>query len=98
MGFFRNKLNLAELFGGSWQSFNIDYESSSLIYRICFPAWDGMQIEHDPVYVGYILSSTNSSHGNEFPATLVFAVLAVTVVALLAFYAILRRRRSPTKT
>ena len=66
MSFFRDQLNLAELFGGSWQDFDINYESSSLIYRICFPAWDGMQIEHDPVYVGYILSSTENA---EFPST-----------------------------
>ena len=93
MGFFRNKLDLADLFGGSWQSFELDYETSSLIYRICFPAWDGMQIEHDPVYVGYILSSTNGSHANEFPVTLVFAASTATVVALLALFSILKKRK-----
>jgi hypothetical protein len=86
MSFFRDQLNLAELFGGSWQDFNIDYESSSLIYRICFPAWDGMQIEHDPVYVGYILSNADIP---EFPSwTLMFLVFIVPAVA-----AVLYKRR-----
>jgi hypothetical protein len=56
--FFRDELKLNDLFGGSWPDVTIDYSTSSLIYRICFPVWDGMQIEHDPVYVGYLFSST----------------------------------------
>ena len=67
MEFFRDQLNLAELFGGSWQDFNINYESSSLIYRICFSAWDGMQIKHDPLYVGYILSTENAESQSTSP-------------------------------
>ena len=91
MSFFREQLNLADLFGGSWQDFDIDYESSSLIYRICFPVWDGMRIEHDPVYIGYILSSTentelptpSSEHipiTDPFPAMPVLATSAVVAI------------------
>jgi hypothetical protein len=61
MDFFKDQLNLADLFGGSWQDFNMNYETSSLIYRICFPIWDGMQIQHDPVYVAYLLSSMQTT-------------------------------------
>jgi hypothetical protein len=68
MEFFRDQLNLTEVFGGSWQDFNINYESSSLIYRICFSAWDGMQIEHDPLYVGYILSTENAESQSPSPS------------------------------
>jgi hypothetical protein len=93
MEFFRDQLNLAELFGGSWQDFNINYESSSLIYRICFSAWDGMQIKHDPLYEGYILSTENAEsqstspgltpEAGEFPTTIVVgAVIAVAIVIL----------------
>ena len=61
MSFFKDQLNLADLFGGSWQDINVNYAASSLIYRICFPVWDGMQIQHDPVYVAYLLSSMQTT-------------------------------------
>jgi hypothetical protein len=57
ISFFSDQLNLTDLFGGSWPKVNSNYESSSLIYRICFPVWDGMQIEHDPTFIGYIFTN-----------------------------------------
>jgi hypothetical protein len=96
MGFFRDQLNLSDLFGGSWQNFNLNYETSSLIYRICFPAWDGLQIEHDPVYVGYILSTTDNSQVSEFPTTLVVSFLAAIVAALLVLFVTVKKRRHTT--
>jgi hypothetical protein len=95
MGFFRDQLNLADLFGGSWQDFNMNYETSSLIYRVCFPAWDGMQIQHDPVYVGYMLSTTKNSQVSGFPTVLALSVLAVIVVASLILFVIVRKRKRP---
>jgi hypothetical protein len=56
--FFTDKLNLGDLFGGSWPDITIDYSASSLIYRLCFPVWDGAQTQCDPVYVGYLSSRT----------------------------------------
>jgi len=96
MGFFRDQMNLADLFSGSWQDFNMNYETSSLVYRICFPAWDGMQIQHDPLYVGYLLSTTENSQNSEFPTTLVLSVLAIVVIASLVLFAIVRNRKRPT--
>jgi hypothetical protein len=79
MSFFQEQLNLTELFGGSWQDFDINYESSSLIYRICFPVWDGMHIEHDPTYVGYIFSNTQIP---EFPSWIILPLfLAASALA-----------------
>jgi hypothetical protein len=97
MGFFRDQMNLADLFGGSWQDFNMNFETSSLIYRICFPAWDGMQIQHDPVYVGYMLSTTENSQFSEFPTVLILSVLVVIVVASLILFVIVRKRKRPAK-
>jgi hypothetical protein len=96
MGFFRDQLNLAALFGGSWQDFNLNYDTSSLIYRVCFPVWDGMQIQHDPVYVGYMLSSTENSQGPEFSTIIILSVLAV-ITASLIFAVVIRIRRRPTR-
>jgi hypothetical protein len=33
---------------------NLDYNSSSFLYRICYPQWDGYAIEHDPTYIAYV--------------------------------------------
>jgi hypothetical protein len=95
MEFFRDQLQLEALFGGSWQDFNMDYQSSSLIYRICFPVWDGMQIQHDPVYIGYILSEPENTQPPEFPAATVLSALVITVAALLIIAVIVRRRKRP---
>ncbi len=97
MGFFRDQLNLEDLFGGTWQTFNMNYETSSLIYRICFPAWDGMQIQHDPVYVGYILSANDDST-TKFPTTLLLIVIAVVVVASLSLLVIVKKRKQRVST
>ena len=80
ISFFRDHLNLADLFGGSWPNINSNYEASSLIYRICFPVWDGMQIEHDPVFVGYIF---NSQEIPEIPITLIIIPIFIAVSLVL---------------
>ncbi len=77
--FFRDELNLNDLFGGSWPDVTIDYNASSLIYRICFPVWDGAQIQNDPVYVGYLFSSTEIP---EFHAILALASIFIAATLL----------------
>jgi len=96
MEFFRDQLQLEALFGGSWQVFNMDYQSSSLIYRICFPVWDGMQIQHDPVYVGYILSELPENiQPWDFPTVIVLSALVIMISTLLIITIIVRRRKQP---
>jgi hypothetical protein len=80
LSFFRDQLNLTDLFGGSWPEFNMDYGGSSLIYRICFPVWDGMQIQHDPVYVGYLLSSREIP---EIPTAIILPILIIATLLIL---------------
>jgi hypothetical protein len=77
--FFRDELNLNDLFGGSWPDVTIDYNASSLIYRICFPVWDGVQIRHDPVYVGYLFSSTEIP---EIPTMLILPLVFIVATSL----------------
>ena len=90
IGFFRDELNLNTLFGGSWADINIDYRASSMVYRLCFPVWDGLQIVHDPVYVGYISRSTNVP---EFP-TAAIVVFILIVGGLFAIIAAKSRRHN----
>jgi hypothetical protein len=86
ISFFRDQLDLANLFGGSWPRVNSNYESSSLIYRICFPVWSGRQIEHDPTFVGYIFTNQEIP---ELPITLV--IIAIVIATSLAL--ILQKKR-----
>jgi len=97
MDFFRDQLNLTDLFGGSWQIFNMNYDTSALIYRICFPAWDGKQIQHDPVYVGYMLSNTENTQNPEFPTIIILPALAIVVAASLILAVIARKRQQQNK-
>ncbi|MCW4010520.1 MAG: hypothetical protein NWF05_07870 [Candidatus Bathyarchaeota archaeon] len=79
ISFFTKQLNLTDLFGGSWPNVNTSYNASSLVYRICFPVWDGNQIVHDPVYVGYLGSATIP----EFPAAAIAVGLLAATAAVL---------------
>jgi hypothetical protein len=91
ISFFTDYLNLADLFDGSWPSVNSNYESSSLIYRICFPEWDGMQIEHDPTFLGYIY---NNQEIPEIP-TIALIIIPIIIASLLVL--LLQRKRKLTK-
>jgi hypothetical protein len=86
ISFFTEQLNLTELFGGNWPNINTDYNASSLVYRICFPTWDGLQVVHDPTYVGYL----DPSAIPEFPTTA--ALLILTVVASSILLLVKKRR------
>ena len=81
LSWFRDYLNLTDLFGGSWPDVAIDYNASSLIYRVCFPVWDGLQIVHDPVYVGYLASTSQIP---EFPAIIMLPIFALSSLLILA--------------
>lgn len=80
ISFFSDELRLTDLFGGSWPNVNTNYGASSLVYRICFPAWDGQQIVYDPVYKGYLSGSTAIP---EFPTTTIAAAAMVTMALVL---------------
>jgi len=58
---FENNLNLSELFpsaGGLGGQVDLNCSVSTLLYRNCYPVWDGLPIQHDPTYVAYLFSNT----------------------------------------
>jgi hypothetical protein len=77
--FFTDELKFHDRFGGSWPDVTIDYSASSLIYRVCFPVWDGLQIQNDPVYVGYLFSSTEIP---EIPTTIILPLIFIAATSL----------------
>jgi hypothetical protein len=59
--YFEKELNLSKLFPSATDiggEINLDCNSSTFLYRVCYPVWDGLPIEHDPTYVAYLFSST----------------------------------------
>lgn len=60
---------------------NLDYDVSSLLYKVCYPKWDGCRLEHDPIYVAYFGIVTT---GPEIKPPILFVVAA----AILGFAAL----------
>ena len=83
ISFFKDELPLSDLFGGSWPDITMNYDASLLTYRLCFPVWDGAQIQSDPLYVGYLFSSAEIP---EMPTavSLPLAIFAATLILLFA--------------
>jgi hypothetical protein len=93
ISFFRDELNLNDLFGGSWADINTAYSASSIVYRVCFPVWNGLQIVHDPIYVGYLSSNTNVP---EFPLMTIVVPILIVGGLLAVFVAKSRRHNNTT--
>ena len=89
--YFENYLNLSDLFPsavGISGRVNLDYNVSKLLYRISYPVWDGLPIEHDPTFVAYLFSHTAIP---EFPALIMLPLLMTTTL----FATMLLRKRRP---
>jgi hypothetical protein len=65
---------------------NLNYTSSSLIYRIAYPMWNNLPITHDPTFVAHF-SATSSGGGQ--PIIPPGAVFPVELVALAGFTGVL---------
>ena len=76
---FEDKLNFTELFGAAFGRVNLNCNASALLYRICYPVWDGLATQHDPTYVAFLFSNTQIP---EFPVlTILLALSATTAIA-----------------
>jgi len=88
--YFEDNLNISDLFpstSGIGGKVNLDCNVSALLYRICYPVWDGLLIQHDPTYVAYLFSNTLIP---EFPSLIILPLfMMVTLVAVAAY----RRKR-----
>ena len=66
-------------------SVNLDYNSSSFLYRVCYPQWDGYSLEHDPTYIAYMTLITIPETGPPLMLIIGATVVgsAILIVALL---------------
>jgi hypothetical protein len=89
---FEDQLNLSALFpsAGGLGAVNLDYRVSTLLYRTCYPTWDGLPIHHDPTYVAYLFSTTIIP---EFPIGLLLPLCAAATFAIAVRPRVRKRRR-----
>jgi hypothetical protein len=96
LGYFENNLNMSTLFPsaiGIEGKVNLDYNVSTLLYRICYPVWDGLAIEHDPKYLAYLFTGLTVS---EFPTLIVLPLLsALTLLAAMLHKKMKKPRAHP---
>jgi hypothetical protein len=92
LAYFERHLNLSDLFPsavGIEGKVSLDYNVSTFLYRICYPVWDGLPIQHDPTYIAYLFSNIIIP---EFPIVMVLPVLVITT-SLAILTAKIRKRR-----
>ncbi len=72
---------------------NLDYEASTLLYRVCYPTWEGNSISHDPTYVAYLYGSAGLLPPAGPPVAFLVAAAVVGAIVLAASLFELRRTR-----
>lgn len=82
--YFDGFLNISDLFPsteGIGGDVNVDYSSSTLLYRICYPTWDGLLIQHDPTYIAYLFGTELVPEFSSWllPSLLLVAALVIVV-------------------
>jgi len=64
------------------RAIDLNYSVSSFLYRVCYPAWSGFRLEHDPTYVAYLGGVAVPELSP--PLTFVIVAALVSTVALIA--------------
>lgn len=70
----------------SLPSIGLEYANSSFVYRVCYPAWEGWSIEHDPTYVAYLVPPESPPISP--PAGLPIETIATAAVAIAGLLAL----------
>lgn len=84
LGCFEDHLNISSLFplaAGIEGKVDLNYNVSTLLYRICYSIWDGLSIKHDPTNIAYLFSNEIIP---EFPSLIILPLLmlAISLVSL----------------
>lgn len=63
---------------------DLDYATSTFVYRVCYPTWEGYRVKHDPTYIAYI----NPQGTPRIPIVIPLELLiTATIIGLIAFIA-----------
>jgi len=79
---------------------NLDYNASSLLYRVCYPEWGGNAIQHDPTYIAYLAPTIVPEINISSPPVGFIVVVAVfgSIMLLAALLDIRKTRKIPTRS
>lgn len=69
---------------------NLDYTVSSLLYRVCYPVWNGHSLEHDPTYIAFLKAAIVP----ELSPPLTFVVVAALVSTIVLAMALVDLRKT----
>jgi len=86
LAYFENNLNMSDLFpsaSGIGGNVNLNCSVSAFLYRICYPVWDGLMIQHDPTCVAYLFSNLIIS---EFPALIILPLFMIALLLIVLAY------------
>jgi hypothetical protein len=72
---------------------DLDYGTSTFVYRVCYPVWNGERVKHDPTYVAYINPQGWANIPINPPLELLLAAITVGSIALIVAVHELRRTR-----
>ncbi len=93
LAYFENNLNISDLFpsaSGIGGNVNLNCSVSAFLYRICYPVWDGLMIQHDPTCVAYLFSNLIIS---EFPSLIILPLFMIALLLIVLAY----RRKHPAQ-
>jgi hypothetical protein len=71
-------------------SMQLNYSTSSFLYRVCYPIWSGYQLQHDPTYIAYLKITSVP----ELSSPLMFLIVAVVASTVTLSVMLLNPRRT----
>jgi hypothetical protein len=83
---------------------DLDYNVSSLLYRVCYPQWGGCALEHDPTYIAYLTPNIAHSAPTAVPGVglgsppvgfVAVAAVVGSVALVVALRDVRKTRRTP---
>jgi hypothetical protein len=83
LAYFEDNLNISDLIPsaeGIEGNVNLDYDISALLYRICYPKWDGLLIQHDPTYVAHLFGNEEIP---EFSSWIILPLFIIGIVVII---------------
>jgi hypothetical protein len=63
---------------------DLDYATSTFVYRVCYPTWGGHRVKHDPIYIAYINPQGTTGIPISIPLELLITATAIGLIALIA--------------
>lgn len=63
---------------------DLDYATSTFVYRVCYPTWEGYRVKHDPTYIAYINPQGTPRIPISIPSELLITATIIGLIALIA--------------